>query len=85
MPGVSADLKPSPASLGTPFHRSRRVRAAVDRSKANVCIGSRVGTLPEFIANLTGPLEDRVSRGLPESNITAQLGGSLGKARVTGG
>ena len=79
------DLKPSPASLGTPFHRSGRVMAAIDRSEANVCTGSRVGTLPELIADLTGPLEDRVRRGLPESNITAQLGGSMGKVRVTWG
>ena len=76
---------PLPASLGTPFHRGRRVRAAVDRSEANICIGTRVGTLPEVIAEPTGPLEDRLRRGLPESNITAQLGCRLGKVRVTWG
>ena len=44
-----------------------------------------MGTLPEVIAEPTGPLEDRLRRGLPESNITAQLGCRLGKVRVTWG
>ena len=49
-------------------------------------IGSRVGTLPEVIAGPTrGTLKGRVRRGPPESNIVAQLGGSLGKVRVTWG
>ena len=32
-------------------------------------IGSRAGTLAEAIPDLTGPLGDRVRRGLPQSNI----------------
>ena len=40
-------------------------------------------TLPEVIADLTGPLGDQVRRGLPESNIVAQLGGRLRKIRET--
>lgn len=40
-------------------------------------IGSRVGILPEALADLTGPIEDRVRRGLPESSIVPQLGGSF--------
>ena len=40
-------------------------------------IRSRVGVLPGVLADLTGPLGDRVRRGLPESSIIAQLGGGL--------
>ena len=40
-------------------------------------IESKVGILPEVLADLTGPLGDRVRRGLPDSRIIAQLGGSL--------
>ena len=40
-------------------------------------IGSRVETLPEALADLIGPLGDRVRRGRPESSISAQLVGSL--------
>ena len=44
-------------------------------------IGSMVGILLEVLADLTGPLRDRVRRGLPESRITVQLGGSLREIR----
>ena len=37
-------------------------------------IGSKMGILPEVLADLTGPLGDRVTRGLPESRFIAQLG-----------
>ena len=40
-------------------------------------------TLPEVIADLTGPLGGLVWRGLPESNIIAQLDGSLREIRDT--
>ena len=46
-------------------------------------IGSRVGILPEVLADLTGPLGDRVRTGLPETSIIAQLGGSLREIRDT--
>ena len=48
-------------------------------------IGSRVGTLPEVMADLTGPFGDRTRRGLPKSNFFAQLGGSLREIRDTWG
>ena len=48
-------------------------------------IESMVGTLPEVVADLTGPLGDRVKRALPESNIIAQLGGILREIRGTWG
>ena len=44
-----------------------------------------MGILPEVLADLTGPLGDRVRRGLPESSIIAQLGGSLREIRDTWG
>ena len=44
-------------------------------------IGSKVGILPKFLADLAGPLGDRVRRGLAESRIVAQLGGSLREIR----
>ena len=47
--------------------------------------GSRVGTLPEVLADLTGPLGHRVRTGLPEMSIIAQLGGSLRESRDTWG
>ena len=46
-------------------------------------IGSRVGILPEVLADLTGPLGYRTRRGLPEWNITTQLGGSLREIQDT--
>ena len=48
-------------------------------------IGSKVGILPEVLADLTGPLGDRVRRGLPESKFIAHLGGSLREIRGTRG
>ena len=48
-------------------------------------IGSKVGTLPEIPADLTGPLGDRVRRRPPESSIITQLGGSLREVRDTWG
>ena len=79
VPGKSADFKPSPASPCTPFHGSGKVKAvpSTEARRMSASIGSRVGTLPEVIADFTGPLGGRVRRGLPESNIIAQLGGSL--------
>ena len=44
-------------------------------------IERKVRILPEFLAGLTGPLRDRVRRGLPASRIIAQLGGSLREIR----
>ena len=44
-------------------------------------IRSRVGILPEVLADLTGPLGDRVRRVLPEMSIIYQLGGSLREIR----
>ena len=41
--------------------------------------------LPEVLADLTGSVRDRVRTGLPESNIIAQLGGSLREIRDTWG
>ena len=40
-------------------------------------IGGKVGILPEFLADLSGPLRDGVRRGIPESRIIAQPRGSL--------
>ena len=51
-----------------PLTEARRMSAS---------IGSKVVILPEVLADLTGPLGDRLRRGLPESRIIAQLGGSL--------
>ena len=44
-----------------------------------------MGTLPEVLADLTGPLGDKLRRGLPESSIIAQLGDSLREIRDTWG
>ena len=54
--------------LGLPSMEARRMSASTR---------SRVGTLPEILADLTAPLGDRVRRRLPESSIITQLGGSL--------
>ena len=60
--------------MGLPWTVARRMSAF---------IGSRVETLPEVLADLTGPLGDRVRTGLPETSIIAQLGGSLREIRDT--
>ena len=44
-----------------------------------------MGTLPEILAYLTGPLGDRVRMRLPESSIITQLGGSVREIRDTWG
>ena len=41
--------------------------------------------MPEVLADLTGPLGDKLRRGLPESSIIAQLGDSLREIRDTWG
>lgn len=46
-------------------------------------IGSTVRTLPEVLADLTGPLGDQLSRGVPESSVISQPGGSLREIRDT--
>ena len=51
--------------------------------RMSASIGSRVGTLPEVLADLTGPLGDRVRTGLLETSIITQLGGSLRQIRDT--
>ena len=53
--------------------------------KISKSIGSRVGASPEVLAGLTGPLGNKLRRGLPESSIIAQLGGSLREIRETSG
>lgn len=60
--------------LGLPSTRVRRLSAL---------IGSGVRILPEVRADLTGPLEDKVTRELPKPSITALLGSSLRENRDT--
>ena len=71
---AQARLSTGAGGLGLPLTDARRMSAS---------IGSRMGTLPEVIVDLTGPLGDRVRRGLHESNLIAQLGGSLREIRDT--
>ena len=61
---AQARLSIGAAGLGLPSMEARRMPAS---------IWSRVGILPEVLADLTGPLGDPVRRGLPESSIIAQL------------
>lgn len=49
--------------LGLPLTEARRMPAF---------FGSRVVTMPEVLADLPGPLGDRVRRGIPESGIISQ-------------
>ena len=46
-------------------------------------IGGKVGILPEVLADVTVPVGNRMRKGLPESRIIAQLGGSLREIRDT--
>ena len=91
VPGKSADFKPSPASPCTPFHGSGKVKAvpSTEARRMSASIGSRVGTLPEILADLTGPVrriwQTSLGTGLPETSIIAQLGGSLREIRDTWG
>ena len=73
---AQARLSTRAGGLGLPSTEARRMSAS---------IGSSVGALPEDIADLTGPLGDGMRRRLPESNVIAQLGGSLREIRDTGG
>ena len=60
--------------VGLPSTEARRMSAA---------IGNRVGILSKVLADLTGPLGDRMRGRLPESNNIAQLGGSMREIRDT--
>ena len=71
---AQARLSTGAGGLGLPSTEARRMSAS---------IGNRVGTLPEVTADLTGRLRDQVRRGLPESNIITQLGGSLREVEDT--
>lgn len=62
--------------LRLPLTEARRMSAS---------IGSGVGIMLGIMADLTGPLGDRVKKGLPESSIIAQPGGSLREIRETWG
>ena len=73
---AQARLSTGAGGLGLPSTEARRMSAS---------IRSRVRTLPEILADLTGPLGDRVRRRLPESSIITQLGGSLREIRDTWG
>ena len=78
------DITTPPASPSTPFVGRIRLPLAEAR-RTSASIGSKVGILPEVLADLTGPLGNRVQRGLTESRITARLGGSLQEFRDTWG
>ena len=54
---AQARLSTGTGGLGLPSTIARRMSAS---------LGSRVGILPESLADLTGPLGDRVRTGLPE-------------------
>ena len=73
---AQARLSTGTGGLGLPSTIARRMSAS---------LGSRVGILPESLADLTGPLGDRVRTGLPETSIIAHLGGSLREIRDMGG
>ena len=65
---AQARLSTEAGRFGLPSTEARRMP---------VSIGSRVGTLPEVLADLTGPLGNKLRRGLPESSVIAQLEDSL--------
>ena len=67
-------LSTGAGALGLPSTEARRMSAA---------IGNRVGILSKVLADLTGPLGDRMRGRLPESNNIAQLGGSMREIRDT--
>lgn len=51
------------------------------RGKCLQSIESRAGILPEVLADLTGPLGDRVRKGLPGSSMFTLLEGSRPEIR----
>lgn len=71
------------ARLSTGTGWLRLLLAETRRTSAS--IGSGVGILPGILADLTGPLGDRVKKGLPESSLIAQLEGNLREIRETWG
>ena len=71
---AQARLSTGAGGLGLPSVEARRMSGS---------IRSKMGNLPEVLANLTGSSGDRVKRGLPEWRIIAQLGGNLREIRNT--
>ena len=67
-------LSTGAGGLGLPSTVTRRMSAS---------IGSRLGTLPEVLVDLMGPLGNRVTTGFPETSVIAQLGDSLREIRDT--
>ena len=62
--GASNGFEPLPARIRTPFHRSARVRVAVDGNEVKVGLHCNQGGDPTgVLADLTDPLGDRVRRG----------------------
>ena len=61
---AQARLSTGAGGLGLSSTEVRRISAS---------IGSRVGTLPEVLADLTESLGNKLRRGLPESNTIAHL------------
>ena len=84
IPGQSADIATSAASPSIPFYGGEKVGAAVDRSRAYVCLYLEQGWDPtEGSGRPHWPPRKPSEEGLPESSIIAHLRGSLREFRDT--
>ena len=84
----SAGIAASPTSPNTTLYGIGRVvwLPSTEARRMPTSSGSkRVDILPEILADLTGPLGDRVRKGIPKSTNVAQPGGSLREIRDTWG
>lgn len=81
-PGDRLNIAALSASPSAPFYESGRVGVIVDGSeKMPASIGGRAGVLPEVLADVTDPFEDRelsmkalLARGLREVRDSRHIG-----------
>lgn len=83
--GIAAFISTARARLSTGAARLGLPSAKQARRMSESNMGSRSGILPGVLASLTGPLGDRVPRGLLELSIIVQLRSGLGEMSGTWG
>ena len=74
MPDESIDAAATPTRAGEPVHGGWKVWAVVDWSTEDVGIRrSMVATVPEFLADLSGSIGEKVRRRLPDLNLVHRI------------
>ena len=74
MAGEPVDTTAPPESAGEPLYWDGGVGlSSAESRRMSVSIGSLVATLPEGLADLSGPLGERVRRELPNTNLARRI------------